>query len=71
MASIDELIPGDFVKGPDHQWHKIKSIWGVTERPGTSYKSLAPPSQGGFGVITEDGLSIDMWHARAYAKRSK
>ena len=63
MRSINELEPGDYVKGMDNQLHKIKSIWGV------SGGRLAPPSKGGFGCETEDGQSISMWQARGYFKK--
>lgn len=27
---------------------------------------LAKPFEGGFGVVTEDGQLVDMWHAQSY-----
>ena len=29
---------------------------------------LAKPSEGGFGVLTEDGRTVNMWQAEAYGK---
>jgi hypothetical protein len=45
------------------QVEKIASKWGLDDhgRP-------APPSQGGFGVITESGRRVTMWEAQAYLK---
>lgn len=40
---------------------KIKVKWGIKQDG-----SLAKPSEGGFGVITESGREIDMWHAAEY-----
>jgi hypothetical protein len=40
---------------------KIASKWGI--RPDGR---LAPPSQGGFGVFTEDGERISMMEAHSY-----
>lgn len=65
MRDIHEIEPGDFVKGPDGKLHEIKEIWGV----GKGAMMLAPPSKGGFGVVTVDGTRIDMWSARAYLKK--
>lgn len=42
---------------------RIKSKWGVAEN-GT----LAKPSEGGFGCITESGDRIDMFSAHSYWK---
>lgn len=41
----------------------IKSKWGVMGR------QLAKPSEGGFGVVTEDGRRVDMWQAESYYKK--
>ena len=41
---------------------KIASKWGITE------KRLARPSEGGFGVVTEDGRRVGMWEAQSYLK---
>lgn len=40
---------------------RIKVKWGIDQEG-----RLAPPSAGGFGVITESGRDIDMWHAAEY-----
>jgi hypothetical protein len=40
----------------------IKSKWGIDKGV------LAPPSKGGFGVITEDGVVVDMWTAEEYQR---
>jgi hypothetical protein len=40
---------------------KIASKWGV--RPDGT---LAPPSQGGFGVVLENGDRVSMWQAHSY-----
>lgn len=69
MRSIDEVGLGDYVRGLDRKLYKIASTWGVTDRPGSTYKSLAKPSEGGFGVITEGGLRIGMFEAREYLKK--
>lgn len=45
------------------QIEKILVKWGIN-----ADGSLAPPSQGGFGVITESGHEIDMWNAAEYYK---
>lgn len=42
-------------------YKKIVEKWGVSPEG-----RLAKPSEGGFGVVTEDGERIDMWHAEAY-----
>lgn len=42
---------------------KIICVYGVD-----SHGHLAKPSEGGFGVITESGAHIDMWHAYQYFK---
>ena len=45
---------------------RIKSKYGVRSNGG-----LAKPSEGGFGVVTEDGRTVDMWHAQAYGKEEE
>lgn len=40
---------------------RIVEKWGIDAEG-----HLAPPSKGGFGVITETGRRIDMWHVKAY-----
>jgi hypothetical protein len=40
----------------------IRSKWGIDKGV------LAPPSKGGFGVITEDGVVVDMWTAEEYQR---
>lgn len=41
----------------------IRSKWGIDKGV------LAPPSKGGFGVITEDGVVVDMMKAEVYYRR--
>lgn len=44
---------------------RITSKWGIGDgRLG----SLAKPSEGGFGVVTESGRTVTMWQADAYLK---
>ncbi len=62
-ATIQDMVPGDFVKYQD-KLLEIKSIWGVSPEGW-----LAKPSEGGFGVVTTDGQTITMWQAQAYYKR--
>lgn len=50
-----------YVKDMSGRIEKIVDKWGIDAQG-----HLAKPSQGGFGVITETGRKIDMWHARAY-----
>lgn len=45
------------------QIHKIISKYGINPNGG-----YAKPSEGGFGVITEDGRRVSMWQAQAYLK---
>lgn len=40
---------------------RVVSRWGIDEEG-----HLAPPSAGGFGVVTETGRRVDMWSARRY-----
>ncbi|MBI5045326.1 MAG: hypothetical protein HZC02_05380 [Candidatus Levybacteria bacterium] len=42
---------------------KISSKWGIG-----SDGRLAKPSEGGFGVVTENGRRIGMWDAQRYFK---
>src|SRR5262249_24029110 len=44
------------------KYFRIASKWGILPEG-----RLAKPSQGGFGVVTEGGTRIDMWHAQGYA----
>lgn len=46
--------------------HKIVSVYGVDHNG-----HLARPSEGGFGVRTEDGLTVSMWDAGSYHKASE
>jgi len=48
------------------RWEKIVAKTGI-DRNG----KLAPPSAGGFSVVTESGKTISMWVAQAYDKRSE
>ncbi len=45
---------------------KIASKWGLDSngRP-------AKPSEGGFGVVTESGRTVDMWNASCYYSDKK
>lgn len=45
------------------QFKKIAAKWGID-----SEGRLSKPSEGGFGVVTEDGQKIDMWQATLYGK---
>jgi len=41
---------------------KIRSKWGI-------YSGIvAKPSEGGYGVVTEDGVPITMWEADSFLK---
>jgi len=51
------------VKLKDGTIEKIVSKWGVGLTG-----NLAPPSKGGFGVVTESGKRVSMWDAQAYFK---
>ena len=62
MRSIHEMKKGDYVKVRG-RLEKIESVWGVDSGGG-----LAKPSEGGFGVVTESGEKVDMWHADSYLK---
>lgn len=44
---------------------RIVSTWGIVGR------HLAPPSEGGFGVVTESGRRITMWEARYYTREDE
>lgn len=46
---------------------KIASKWGVGKNE-YGYATYAKPSEGGFGVVTENGESVSMWRAQAYFK---
>jgi hypothetical protein len=46
------------------QWEKISSKWGI-DKDGR----VAPPSQGGFGVVTESGRRVGMFQAQAYDQK--
>lgn len=43
---------------------EINEKWGIKNG-----KTLAPPSEGGFGCTTVDGQRITMWQASGYFKR--
>jgi len=45
---------------------KIATTWGIDEN-----KSLAKPSEGGFGVVTESGYRVNMWEAEGYANENE
>ena len=42
---------------------RIVEKWGISP-----HGHLAKPSEGGFGVVTEDGLCVGMWQVEAYYK---
>lgn len=48
------------VRLADGSTEKIASTWGIQDG------RLAPPSKGGFGVVTETGKRIEMWTADSY-----
>lgn len=69
--SQDNLKPNVGVQEATHvqvngRIYKISSKWGVR-----ADGRLAKPSEGGFGVVTEDGLHISMWHVERYFKEEK
>ena len=45
---------------------KIASRWGID-----SQGRLAKPSEGGFGVVTENGRRVSMWQAQRYLREDK
>ena len=47
----------------DGQIGRIKEKWGVGPEGG-----LAPPSRGGFGVVTVSGRRLTMWQVDSYWK---
>jgi hypothetical protein len=49
------------VKTRDGRVEKIRSTWGIDPNG-----CLAPPSRGGFGVVTIKGERVSMWDAMAY-----
>ena len=51
------------VKTADGLIHKIASKWGISKDG-----QLARIRDGGFGVITTDGLRIDMFNAHSYLR---
>lgn len=65
MRSIYDMTVGDYVK-VDGKKEKIVSIYGLNKQTG----SLAKPSEGGFGVVTESGRTVTMWEAQSYYKAS-
>lgn len=50
----------------DGRIEKIASKWGID-----SNGRFAKASEGGFGVITENGQRVDMWHAQLYLREDK
>lgn len=54
------------VKLPNGRVEKIDSKWGIG-----SDGRLAKPSEGGFGVVTENGKRVGMMQARRYYKETK
>lgn len=62
MESCD-VREATHVKAHGNKPEKIKEKWGIREN-GT----LAPPSEGGFGVVTESGKRLSMYDAEAYYK---
>ena len=65
MQSGVSVIEATHVK-VNGQIKKIASKWGIDDkgRP-------AKPSEGGFGVITEDGQRVDMWSAQSYLREDQ
>lgn len=61
--SINEMEPGDYVRGTNNVLYKIHDVWGISKRG-----RLAKPSWGGFWVETESGGRIGMFEAKAYYK---
>lgn len=45
------------------RFEKIVSTYGISPEG-----HLAPPSKGGFGVVTETGRTVSMWEAQSYGK---
>ena len=45
------------------QIEKITGTWGIDSKG-----QLKKPSEGGFGVITENGHRVSMWDAESYLK---
>jgi hypothetical protein len=70
-GSLDDNMPGPTLKAADVRnashvtvdgsIERVISRWGVDERG-----HLAPPSQGGFGVVTISGRRVGMFEASAY-----
>lgn len=58
-----DVVEATHVKLTDGRIEKIKSKWGIG-----ADGNVAKPSEGGFGVETESGKRVDMWHAQAYFK---
>ncbi len=58
-----DVIEATHVRCMDGSIRRIIEKWGVGQN-GTVNR----PSEGGFGVVTEDGTRISMWHARSYLK---
>lgn len=54
------------VKVPGGTIERIVSKYGVDDSG-----RVAPPSQGGFGVVTESGRMVSMWDARSYLREEK
>lgn len=65
MSGIKDMEPGDFVKDRRGRFHEVESVFGVDG------SRLAKPSEGGFGVRTADGNTIDMWGAAGYYKKAE
>lgn len=55
------VVEATHVKDTDGRIERIISKRGIGKNG-----ELAPPSKGGFSVVTESGRAIDMWHASAY-----
>lgn len=54
------------VKRPDGVIEKIASKWGIDING-----RFAKPSRGGFGVVTESGVRVNMWEALCYYNEGK
>lgn len=64
MMSVD-VREATHVKLKDGTVEKIAKKWGIGPQG-----ELAPPSKGGFGVVTESGKRVPMWDAVSYEVRT-
>ena len=61
-----DVYAATHVKLHNGEIQKIKSKYGVGPE-----RVLAPPSKGGFGVITESGEKVSMWDADSYLQEEE